>query len=343
MVASGRIFEACIFEVKVNDFGPEREKELLLSKIFWPTYLKKQKSLAEAPHMRFAHYTSADVAISIIKNRCIWLRNASLMNDSSEITYGRMTLEAACRDQRLSGALDKVGSGIYADAWINLALTEEDAKFGTFMTSLSEHGNRDGEDNLEERYGRLSMWRAYGGPTNVAFIFEVSPFLEHAAGLPVVASPVLYADAALVTQKVHEIADNIEENLSFLRSLAPDQVTTCLSWAMHYAINSTKHPGFAEEREWRLLHNPSLNGSEGLTKQLRCIGGVPQTVYDLPIRNQPELGVLSASLNEILKEIIIGPTSHPIVIFSALIDAMADAGVAEPEKRVRISNIPLRR
>lgn len=46
--------------------------------------------------MKFAHYTSAQVATDIIKapgeDRCLWLRNAMLMNDFSEIEYGQQLL-----------------------------------------------------------------------------------------------------------------------------------------------------------------------------------------------------------------------------------------------------------
>ena len=42
---------------------------------------------------RFAHYTSADVAMQIIKakpdNRSLWLRNATEMNDFSEVEFGQ--------------------------------------------------------------------------------------------------------------------------------------------------------------------------------------------------------------------------------------------------------------
>ena len=37
---------------------------------------------------RLVHYTSAQAGFLIIKNREVWLRNALLMNDFSEIAYG---------------------------------------------------------------------------------------------------------------------------------------------------------------------------------------------------------------------------------------------------------------
>lgn len=35
-----------------------------------------------------AHYTTAETALQIIQNRTFWLRNATLMNDYSEIEHG---------------------------------------------------------------------------------------------------------------------------------------------------------------------------------------------------------------------------------------------------------------
>lgn len=45
----------------------------------------------------FVHYTSATNAINIIRNKQVWLRNALLMNDKSEIAHGHNCLISALK------------------------------------------------------------------------------------------------------------------------------------------------------------------------------------------------------------------------------------------------------
>ena len=45
--------------------------------------------------LRLVHYTSVENAYRIITGRQVWLRNASMMNDFSEIEHGISCLNAA--------------------------------------------------------------------------------------------------------------------------------------------------------------------------------------------------------------------------------------------------------
>ncbi|WP_396642869.1 hypothetical protein [Methylomonas sp. 2B] len=57
--------------------------------IFNPTILDKKIEFEKlGGGLRFAHYTSADAAMNIIKNREIWLRNVQCMNDYMEVRHG---------------------------------------------------------------------------------------------------------------------------------------------------------------------------------------------------------------------------------------------------------------
>ena len=55
--------------------------------IFCPGVTGKLSEVV-SDNRRFAYYNSADTAKSIIENQQIWLRNATVMNDFSEISYG---------------------------------------------------------------------------------------------------------------------------------------------------------------------------------------------------------------------------------------------------------------
>lgn len=113
--------------------------------------------------------------------------------------------------------------------------------------------------------------------------------------------------------------------------------------ALHFAILSLKHPGFREEREWRVIHSPSLMPSPRIRYDIETINGVPQRVYKLPLMNFPEEGLIGATLPELIEEIIIGPTATPWPIYEALASKLEAKGMQDAWRRVRISNIPLRR
>jgi hypothetical protein len=66
----------------------------LAQDLFFPYWNERAKAVQEAGG-RFAYYTTAEVATEIILRQQIWLRNASLMNDFSEITHGMKCLRAA--------------------------------------------------------------------------------------------------------------------------------------------------------------------------------------------------------------------------------------------------------
>ncbi|HKG82894.1 MAG TPA: hypothetical protein VKB16_07020, partial [Beijerinckiaceae bacterium] len=48
------------------------------------------------------------------------------------------------------------------------------------------------------------------------------------------------------------------------------------------------------------------------------------------------------SLPNLIDRVIVGPTQHPVPIFTALVDQLRAAEVPEPERKVFVSEIPLR-
>lgn len=129
------------------------------------------------------------------------------------------------------------------------------------MISVSEHGS---DDVDEDRYGRLSMWRAYGGATNIAFVFNSAPFLRPSNALNAFTSPVLYKDIEGFKLDFLELVESLETAEDLLAALPPGELHGRVAEAFHNAVLSTKHPGFKEEREWRVIHSPTLRASNKL-------------------------------------------------------------------------------
>lgn len=304
-------------------------------------YASRRLEAAKAEKICFSHYTSADAALSIIRNREIWLRSANVMNDFSEIAHGQNCLVHAWKNtsfgQRLQAVMNRRQDGLskQLEATFNKYLT--DRHTDTYLMSISEHHPDD------DRLGKLSMWRAYGGHTNVAFVFNTSPLFSESAALPAFSSPVLYATVAEFADHFSQVVTGLEENFAVVQNTDPNQLVSELFFALHMAVLSTKHPGFAEEKEWRILHSPSLGPSERIKFDVVSISGVPQKVYKISLENFPNEGFTGASLPEVLEEIIIGPTQFPYPIYDALVHELTEAGVANAPSKVRVSDIPLRK
>ncbi len=78
-------------------FALTMEQMLTLESIFMPqtgrqreAAIKRQTMQGDAPpsYLRFAHYTSAEAALSIIEGRRVWMRNALCMPDYREVELG---------------------------------------------------------------------------------------------------------------------------------------------------------------------------------------------------------------------------------------------------------------
>lgn len=319
----------------------------IVRETFFPYATRKMDAMRQDA-TRFVHYTSAENALNIIDGNQVWLRNTNLMNDYREVQHGERCVLDAWNDDnvgaRLRDALAKVSDGLPAKILNQFITGERLRSLETYMIAVSEHGNAQSREDL---YGRLSMWRAYGGNTNVAFVFKNDPFISESDALNAYTSPVLYADSEGFKPAIMEVVEKVERNIGMLRLAGEDATSHLMLSALHFAVLSTKHPGFAEEREWRVIYTPnfSLTGSKAsrLESKIVCIGGVPQRIYSLKLENVPEEGFLGATLPELLEEIIIGPTQFPWPIYDALVEKLKLAGVPNAENKIRVSNIPLRR
>ncbi|MFG6580185.1 DUF2971 domain-containing protein [Sulfitobacter sp. 1A13191] len=330
---------------QINFNDPNIQK--IIRETFFPYATRKMEAM-RANTTRFVHYTSAENALNIIDGNQVWLRNTNLMNDYREVQHGdRCVLEAWNDDAvggRLRAALNEVSSDLSSRIIQRYADGDRTRALETYMIAVSEHGN---ESSREDLYGRLSMWRAYGGNTNVAFVFRNDPFISESDALNAYTSPVLYADSDSFKPNFLEVAEKVERNIGMLRLAGEDVASHLTLSAMHFAALSTKHPGFSEEREWRVIYTPkfSLTGSRTsrLESKIVTLGGVPQRIFALKLENVPEEGFLGATLPELLIEVIIGPTQFPWPIYDALVEKLQIAGVADAQNKVRVSNIPLRR
>ena len=309
-----------------------------LAKIFHPHANRRIREIIDT-NTRFVHYTSANAAMEILKTKTFWMRKTSCMNDFMEVQYGLNCLNNAYRGEvwkKLRKTLNSIIKGI-SDEIDNLfenllPYLQSDIYIACFSEHLDD----------EDRHGRLSMWRAYSESTGVAFVLNNAPFLSEFAPLKVYTSPVAYFDNSNFQIEFERVVSNIEANRSFLLNLERNELVDRVLNALKFAALCIKHPGFKEEKEWRVIYIPSMEKSEHLEKGIKVIDGTPQPIYKIPLKNVPNEGIGGIEIPEILDRIIIGPTEFPDAIQEGFVDLLTDAGVADPEHRVWLTGIPLR-
>jgi hypothetical protein len=287
----------------------------------------------------FVHYTSGDGAEGILKSRTVWLRSTTCMNDYSEARHGYDCLHRAWHGdsgRALRDALDKCHPGIADDTAREFDKRTAAILNGSFVACFSEH------DPKEDQHGRLSMWRAYCNPTGLALVLNSAPFFAKSDALKAYSSPVAYLSDAQFNQMIHKIAANVDAERAYLNSMDRMVMLQGLLNMLKFAILCTKHPAFAEEREWRVVYTPALFSSVHVTRRVRTIRGVTQPIYDLPLKEIPQLGLVGLEIPQLLHKIIIGPTQYVMATFNALCFLLEEAGVKNPVERIVGSGVPLR-
>lgn len=309
--------------------------------IFFPHRLSKNKQLISG-EFKFVQYTSAQAAMSFIEKAEVWLRNTHCMNDFLEIEHGFDCLKKAFHSEtagnRFKELLSKIHPDLkdklvkYFDGWIPKFRSD------TYLTCISEHPVED------DQFGKLSMWRAYGGRQSVAIVINSQALIRETENnvFEVDLLPVIYQDESGFEKDLIELTDRIEKNLDFIKTLGEENVFEYLFEVFKHVVFTVKHPGFSEEREWRVIYNPSYNKSKYVVEEVVCINGVPQKIYKIPIKNVPEESFTGFEIPDLIDKIIIGPSDNQTILGDAFSSLLRNAGCEAPKKRIRYSGIPLR-
>lgn len=309
-----------------------------LDSIFLPFAYERQKKVVQE-QSRFVHYTGITAAKGILDSNGVWLRNVDCMNDFMEVEYGLELLAAASEGpigKRLKKKFDTLHAD-FSDQFQDLFNSwSRTFRRQTYIFSMSEHRTK------EDQLGRLSMWRAYGSDTRLAIVMKSTPFVEVNDALNVYSSPVAYLDQDQHAAHFEEFASTIEANADTVDALSRGDLMARLFRAFRFAALCTKHPGFEEEAEWRIIYTHDLDNPDRLRPSIQIVNGVPQKVYSIPLENLPDEGLVGITIPEILDRIIVGPTEHPVPVKDAIAQMLTDAGVEDAASKVIVSDIPLR-
>lgn len=260
------------------------------------------------------------------------------MNDFSELRYGLNLLKNAMSrttGERFRQTANEVFPGVIERAGALLNPVIPDWLIETYLSCWSLH------DSSEDQNGRLSMWRAYG---DVALVLRNRSFRAFSLETGIQSLPVNYFSLRGCEEQLERARRGICSSVPSIREGGEQKFAGDLHLFAFLAAIRTKHPGFEEEQEWRVWFRPADTSrpTAVLEEKVVVIAGVPQKVWVLPLRDDPEKGLHQADIGSLLDRIIIGPTAYPYVSASAFEALLEQAGVPDAKTKVVVSEIPLR-
>lgn len=196
----------------------------------------------------------------------------------------------------------------------------------------------------KEHNGRLSMWRAYCcKPDGVALVLNTEVFRLETNALNAYSSPVFYGTVDEFHAKFRQMLDNIQAHTAMLRTVPREMMLQLVGVAILFGAVCLKHPDFWEEQEWRVIHMPRLFNFPSLLREKQVdFGGTEQTIFEIPLKEAPEKGLVGIEIKDLVHQIIIGPSSRTEEIREKLTHALAEKGIQNPGCRIVASEIPLR-
>ena len=186
------------------------------------------------------------------------------------------------------------------------------------------------------------MWRAYGGSSGVAIVINPDSIGKKESTVAAYITPTNYFDGAEFERFIDNQLDRCYASVDKFIKLGEELVAELMFRNFVFIVMTTKHPGFLEEKEWRIIANPALFMSKGLQQGVETIDGIPQNILKLPLEGSSETNDESRTLDALISRIIIGPSEAALAIAEALMVELEQACVKNPQEKVWVSNIPYR-
>jgi hypothetical protein len=311
-----------------------------LNKALWGDFAEKVSFPTTRPLL--AHYTSVEVLEKIIATNEMWFSNPLYMNDWEELQFG---MNAGASDFRSHQAIVEACGSSERHANLVVAFDRLFQNFDanhaidTYVLCFSEHSAQDND-------GLLSMWRGYGARgSGVALVFDAAK-LGAIESSPLVLGKVYYGtqperldwiDSKIVAiAKVLTAHPRTDENLYFVAH----------AWIERLKMFSlfTKHSGFAEEREWRVVYFSERDQSRALASMLGYAitpkGVEPK--LKLKIASMPGVVGDSISIDTLADRVILGPSISTVLAANSVRRMLEIARRPTLAAKVVGSSIPFR-
>lgn len=219
----------------------DKEMELLESQ--WNAELFK---LYGQPPELLYHYTNTDGLLGILNSNTLWCSNSTFLNDASELAYALDVVSF-----QIDRKKKEYNNPIFTKILENL-FSFYNGMFESYIVCFSEEGDL------------LSQWRAYGeggngyaigfDATQVQYLKPFSAFgnaiirkveynLERQMGL-----------VGYILDGIYSLFERMSSSLRLKEDVLTEKFVLCLSWLFADLVLFFKHPSFAEEKEWRIIH-----------------------------------------------------------------------------------------
>lgn len=288
-----------------------------------------------------AHYTSAVTAEAILRGKELWLSHPILMNDVEELQWG--IREAIKILSTHKGVETACGSYDRFDRFINLFqehvdLYDHGHARSLFAACFSMHEEGDGD-------GILSMWRAYGSNgEGVAIVFDTAKITPQDDS-PFILGPVKYClpgeREALIRKEIEKIADFFLRKLSEIGDKKMGLSASYLLEKIKFISLTTKHCGFKEENEWRLIYFSERDSENLFENYVDYAAGVTGFQPKLKIPLDGRVSWIP-NLSDLIAEIILGPSHGSVLAINAFERMLDKSDLGSVKSRVRRSTIPFR-
>lgn len=289
-----------------------------------------------------AHYTSLDSIEKILRSGEFWLSNPLYMNDWEELRFGMHAGAQALRDNQL--LKEACETTVAYDA----LLSKFDSLFADFdnthaldvyVLCLSAHA-------VENTDGVLSMWRGYGAQGNgVALILDSAAFPKH-SHLPLTFGPVVYATSAerieWLNERVNALASAISCHAKTNQNMG--LAAQSLFDRLRYFALFTKHKGFEEESEWRVVYTKQSDSNQVLSQSM----GYLLTGKGIEPKLKLKLSELCADsksdsdTSQLISQILLGPSQSTTLARASIRRMLSLIGHGKLCERLAASGIPFR-
>ncbi|NAT25953.1 hypothetical protein CU665_25300 [Pseudomonas syringae pv. actinidifoliorum] len=223
----------------------------------------------------------------------------------------------------------------------NYLFNEFDEKhvFDTYIMCLANHDPQNTD-------GLLSMWRGYGaGGSGVAIVFDTTK-ISATDNSPFIIGAVRYETT---TNRLDWMVAKIKAIAELLTDTTPsdeDLFHIAYYWIERLKVFSlfTKHTGFHEEQEWRIVYMNERDKA-GKLKSMQSYAITARGVEPkLKFKVQPLEGLFGdhLSLEGIIDRIILGPTTSTVIAKNTVKRLLQQRGKPGLAEKINPSTIPFR-
>jgi hypothetical protein len=293
-----------------------------------------------------AHYTSLEVLEKIIQSNELWFSNPLFMNDHSEMKGGLFESINVLREIEKDNDVIKAIGGVESFAVVSSAFIRAFQNFDAnlsldvYIFCLSEY------DNVNKPDGLLSMWRGYGANGQGAAIVFNTQFISVVPGSPLLIVKVNYANN---NKRKEWVESTFRKCLSELNDLNANKELLefvgfhMFQLALLYSLSS-KHPGFEEEQEWRVIYLPDRDDKKLMDAQrtyLRRNNTIePKLRFPIePLKIEPRQ---TWTFDSIVERVVLGPTHFSPSAVNLARRMFVNLGKPSLASKIWVSEIPYR-